>query len=535
MRSKWLVLSLVLAVLGTTILSACGPATLEPTPQPTPSPDESEVLQAGPARARDAALTYLAAAYATQAPGTDLAWSQENVTREGLVGSSSLLYRAGNWQVAVTFPVVAPQATIYQVVVDDGATGFHWEGEVDADENVTETAGEASDVGVSPEAGQGNVYELAEGNSAFAFDLYQILSGQEGNLFYSPYSISAALAMTYAGAAGETEQQMAEALRFTLPQSLLHPAFKLLDLILAGRGQGAEGQDGEGFRLNIANALWGQEGAQFLASFLDVLADNYRAGLQFVDFAGDPEGARQIINGWVSDETEDRIEDLIPPGVLDAAIELVLTNAVYFNAAWAEPFTPEMTQDGAFKLLDGGEVVVPMMRQTASFAYASGEGYQAVELPYDGYELSMVILVPEAGGFEAFEDSLNAGQVEAMLEGLAYQQVALTMPPFEFESEFSLKDALASLGMPLAFTGDADFSGMTGSRDLFISEVLHKAYVSVDEEGTEAAAATAVMIAKSAAPSEPVEITIDRPFLFLIRDTATGSVLFVGRVLDPSS
>jgi serpin B len=508
---------------------------MEPTPLPSPVPDEAEVLPPGPARARDAALSYLAAAYATQAPGTDLAWSEENVTPEGLVGSSSFLYRSGDWQVAVTYPVVAPQATIYQVVVDDRATGFHWEGKVDAAANVTETAGGTSGEEFAPEVGQGTVYELAEGNSAFALDLYQLLKGQEGNLFYSPYSISAALAMTYAGAEGETEEQMAETLHFTLPQDLLHPAYKLLDQILASRGQGAEGRDSEGFRLNIANALWGQEGAQFLASFLNVLAENYGAGLQFVDFAGDPEGARQVINDWVSDETEERIEELIPPDVLDAAIELVLTNAVYFNAAWAEPFEPDVTQDGAFYLLDGGEVVVPMMRQTASFAFASGEGYQAIELPYDGYELSMIILLPDEGGFAAFENSLNAGQLEATLEDLAYQQVALTMPRFEFESAFSLKDALAALGMPLAFSGDADFSGMTGSRDLFISEVLHKAYVGVDEEGTEAAAATAVTVAKSAAPSEPVEFTIDRPFLFLIRDVETGTVLFLGRVLDPSA
>jgi serpin B len=214
---------------------------------------------------------------------------------------------------------------------------------------------------------------------------------------------------------------------------------------------------------------------------------------------------------------------------------LVLTNAIYFNAAWDNPFEPNLTEDGPFYLLDGGEVTVPMMRQTESFGYAEGEGYQAVELLYDGRELSMVILLPEAGEFETFEGSLDAARVDAIVAALAHREVALKMPKFEFDSDFSLQDPLVAMGMPDAFAEVADFSGMTGNRDLFIADVIHQAFVSVDEAGTEAAAATAVIMAELAVPAEPVEVTVDRPFVFLIRDIETGAILFVGRVVNPSA
>ena len=388
----------------------------------------------------------------------------------------------------------------------------------------------------APDVATSDLAELVDGNTAFALDLYQYLKDEAGeaNLFYSPYSISVALAMTYAGARGHTEQQMADALHFTLPQDRLHPAFNSLDLALAGRGEGAEGQDGEGFWLNIVNALWGQTGYKFLDAFLDTLAENYGAGLRLLDFASDPEASRGIINDWVSDQTEGRIEDLIPQGLINQLTRLVLTNAIYFNAAWAEPFEESQTKDGAFHLLDGSQVTVPMMWHSASYGYAEGEGYQAVELPYDGYELSMVILLPEAGGFERFEDSLDASQLDAILGSLGHQQVALTLPKFEFESEFGLADALMALGMVDAFSMDADFSGMDGTQELFVREVVHKAFVSVDEAGTEAAAATAVIMQLKGMATEPIQVTVDRPFLFLIRDLETGALLFVGRVLDPA-
>jgi len=387
----------------------------------------------------------------------------------------------------------------------------------------------------SPEVTETDLNPLVEGNSAFAFNLYQALREEDGNLFYSPYSISLALAMTYAGARVETEQQMADALHFTLSHNRLHPAFNSLDIELGKRGEGAEGKDDEGFRLHIVNAIWGQKGYHFLPTFLDVLAENYGAGLRPLDFASTPEESRLIINNWVSDQTEGRIEDLIPQGLIDILTRLVLTNAIYFNAAWQYPFNEAITSDSQFYPLDGGEVTVPMMRQTESFGYTEDDNYQALELLYDGGELSMVILLPRAGQFEAFEESLNAEQVNAIVSALDQRQVALAMPKFEFESAFKLKEALMAMGMPIAFTEGADFSGMTGGRDLFISAVVHKAFVSVDEAGTEAAAATAVIMKVTALPGTPVEFTANRPFIFLIRDIETGSILFIGRVLNPAT
>jgi serpin B len=388
----------------------------------------------------------------------------------------------------------------------------------------------------APEVSDETMDELVAGNTAFALDLYQQLVETQGdqNLFYSPYSISLALAMTYAGARGETEQQMADALHYTLPQERLHPAFNALDQLLESRGEGAEGRDDKAFRLNIANAIWGQEGYPFLDPFLDKLAMNYGAGLRVLDFVQAAEKARVTINEWVSEETEGKIEELIAQGVITPMTRLVLTNAIYFNAAWSAPFQEERTRDGAFYLLDGSEVTVPMMRKTTSYGYAEGEGYQAVELLYDGQQLSMVIVVPESGEFEAFEGALDAERMSAIVDKLDRQEVALTMPKFEFDSGFGLNDALRAMGMEDAFSEAADFSGMTGTTELFISSVIHKAFVSVDEEGTEAAAATAVVMAAKAMPAEPVEVTVDRSFIFTIRDIETGAVLFVGRVLDPS-
>ena len=386
----------------------------------------------------------------------------------------------------------------------------------------------------SPVVSPTDQVSLVDGDSAFAFELYQSLKEKDGNLFYSPHSISLALAMTYAGARSETAQQMADTLHFTLPQERLHPAFNSLALELGKRGQGAQGKDGEGFRLNIVNAIWGQDGYNFQPAFLDVLAENYGAGLRIMDFIKETEKSRITINQWVSDQTEDRIKDLIPQGAINELTRLVLTNAVYFNAAWQHQFNKNQTEDGQFHLLDGKQVTVPMMKQTESFGFAKGAGYQAIELPYDGNELSMVILLPEDGQFKAFEEDLQTQQVSDIINSLRGSRVDLTMPRFEFDSEFSLKDTLAKMGMPVAFTDSADFSGMTGKRELSISDVIHKAFVSVDETGTEAAAATAVIVGVTSAPVEPpVELTIDRPFIFLIRDIETGAIIFVGRVLNP--
>ena len=385
----------------------------------------------------------------------------------------------------------------------------------------------------SPEVASSDISSLTDDNGVFAFNLYKLVSQEEGNLFYSPYSISAALAMTYAGARGDTEKQMADTLQFHLSQNQLHPAFNSLDQELASRGEGAKGKDGEGFRLNIVNAIWGQKDYSFLVSFLDTLAENYGAGLRILDFVNRTEPSRITINDWVSDETEGRIKDLIPQGAINAMTRLVLTNAIYFNAAWQYPFKEDATFPGVFHLLNGGEVTVPMMQQQESFAYAKGDNYQALELPYDGRELSMVILLPNSGQFEAFEKAINYQQVKDIIADLETREIRLKMPKFEFDSSFGLKKILTEMGMPVAFSTDADFSGMTGNKDLFISDVIHKAFVSVDEAGTEAAAATAVIMELTAMPEEPIEVTLDRPFIFLIRDMETGAILFIGRVMNP--
>ncbi len=376
--------------------------------------------------------------------------------------------------------------------------------------------------------------DLAEGNSHFAVDLYQHLRLQEGNLFYSPYSISLALGMTFAGARGETQEQMAETMHFDLSQSELHPAFQLLNQELTNRSEGGQGRDGEGFRLHIVNALWGQEGYAFLQGFLDQLSRYYGAGLRQVDFREDAEGARLAINAWVEEQTEDRIENLIPRGVLNELTRLVLTNAVYFNAAWQQPFDEGMTVEDTFTRLDGEPVQVPMMQQSADFGYAVMDGFQVVELPYEGGELSMLILLPDANEFHRVEEAFSYELLEDSLSGLRMKNLALRMPVFETSSAFDLSEALQALGMTDAFDRRADFSGMDGTRDLFISAVVHKAFVSVDEAGTEAAAATAVVMQLKAVMDPPLTVSVDRPFLFLVRDNPTGSILFAGRILDPT-
>ncbi|HUT15530.1 MAG TPA: serpin family protein, partial [Anaerolineae bacterium] len=387
----------------------------------------------------------------------------------------------------------------------------------------------------SPDVGDDVLQKLVSGNSAFSFDLYQAIRSNDANVFYSPYSISLALAMTYAGARSETARQMADTLHFTVTQDRLHPAFNALDLELSSRGHGAKGKDGEGFRLSIANSIWGQRDYTFLAEFLDVLAQNYGAGLRLLDFEKAPDDSRVVINDWVADETEDRINDLLPDGSITPLTRLVLTNAIYFNAAWKYAFEEDFTEDGTFHLLDGDQVTVPMMSQTETFDYAEGAGFQAVELPYDGDELSMLILLPAPGQFDGFASTLDAERWDSIVGIMAREQIHLTMPKFSYDARLDLAEVLADLGMPDAFSMAADFSGMDGTRDLFISGVFHKAFVAVDEAGTEAAAATAVVISLKAMPGMPREVSIDRPFLFAIRDIKTGAILFVGHVVNPAA
>jgi len=387
----------------------------------------------------------------------------------------------------------------------------------------------------SPVVSTSDLNTLVEGNSEFAWELYKVLKEEDGNLFYSPHSISLALAMTYAGARGETATQMADTMHYLLSQSALHPAFNSLALELSKRGEGAQGKDEKGFRLNIVNAIWGQKDYKFLSNYLDLLAVNYGAGLRVLDFIKDPNASRITINDWVSDQTEGRIKDLIPEGSITPLTRLVLTNAIYFNAAWLSPFEKEATTNGIFHLVNGTNVTVPMMRNTEHYGYMKSGNTLAVELPYDGSELSMVILTNTTGKFSDFEKTLTFPTVKAILDELSYTRIALTIPKFEFESQFGLKETLRAMGMVVPFEpGKADFTGIATLENLQIDDVIHKAFVSVDEAGTEAAAATAVIVGTTSMPAEPVAVTLDQPFIFLIRDIQTGAILFIGRVMNPT-
>jgi serpin B len=397
---------------------------------------------------------------------------------------------------------------------------------------------------VTPQVPPQDLATQVRASNAFAVDLYHKIRTSGQNLFASPHSISTALAMLYGGAAGVTEQQMAKALHFDLPQSKLHPVFNKLDQELGSRGQGAEGIDGKAFELSVANALWGRPDGKYLPTYLDLLAVNYGAGMNLVDFGGDPEAARQRINAWVAKQTHDRIKDLLKKGDIDTYTALVLTNAIYFNAAWAEPFEETATMPHPFDA-DGSSVTVQMMSGLKRDArYGKGAGYEAVELPFDGKELSMLLLVPDAGTFGAFQQGLTSQTIEGALAQLGAQEVYLKLPRFEFTSRRELKSALMDLGMVDAFNETrSDFAKICGAPPgsdaaLVVRKVIHQAFVLVAEKGAEAAAATAVTMADGGAAGpgpEPVYLTVDRPFLLAIRDNATGVILFLGHVLDPNA
>jgi serpin B len=381
---------------------------------------------------------------------------------------------------------------------------------------------------------------LVKGNNAFSFGMYQALRFNPGNLIFSPYSISVALAMTFAGARGETERQMGEILHFDLPQDRLHPAFNLLDLELANRSEEAPSlEEGEGtpFSLEVANSAWAQQGYPFLDLYLDTLALNYGSGLHLIDFLSDPEAARLAINAWVRAQTAEKIEEIIPPNTLDNSTTLVLANAIYFYAAWQYPFLDSLTQEAPFYLLDGGSTRVQMMAmpQEVEVKYTRGEDYLALDLPYAGETAAMTLLVPNQGQYEQFEASLNADRLEQILADMQIKPATVKLPRFRFDYKEFLTDTLKGMGLHVAFqSGQADFSGMDGTRNLYISDVIHAATIAVDEEGTEASAATVVIMMRGMA-MEVDELVIDRPFIFLIRDVPTSQILFMGRVLNPGT
>lgn len=374
---------------------------------------------------------------------------------------------------------------------------------------------------------------LARGNAEFGLALYRAVGAEAGNVVMSPHSVSVALGMTWAGARTETETQMASALRFSMGQARTHAAFNALDLALAQRAMRPVDGGGQRFRLRVVNSLWGQRGYGFLTPFLDTLGEHYGAAMYLVDFVRDAEGARRVINTWVSTQTERRIPELLPMGVVRPSTVLVLTNAVYFSASWAQPFPAGDTRPADFHLLDGSTRSAPTMNRVAELRYAEGPTWQAVELPYVGEEVSMLVIVPAEGRFAEVERGLDGAALTAVVAGLHPRRVTLALPRFSFRKPAGLREPLMAMGMTDAFSSSADLSGMDGTRSLFIQDVLHEGYIAVDEAGTEAAAATAVIVGRVSAP-EPATLRADRPFLFAIRDNPTGAVLFFGRVVEPS-
>jgi serpin B len=373
---------------------------------------------------------------------------------------------------------------------------------------------------------------VSQGINKFGFDLYKNLKKANGNkdnnLFYSPASISIALAMTYAGARGDTEKQMANVLNFTLPQDRLHSAYsKLIENLKSAKD----------YELSIANALWLQKDYKYLQEFLNTMEKYYKGGFNEVDYITNPEGARIKINDWVSKETKEKIKDILNPGDITSLTRLVLTNAIYFKGKWQTEFDKKSTKDEDFYLINGQKTKVKMMFQENRFNYYENDDLQLLEMPYKGDKVSMVIILPKAGKFETVENMMDEKKLQEWTKSATKMEVKAYIPRFKFTQRFDLSEDLSKMGMKDAFSaGVADFSGINGKKnDLFISKVIHKAFVDVNEEGTEAAAATAVEMALKAAPIKKLAIfEADHPFIFLVRDKEAGSILFMGRVMDPN-
>jgi serpin B len=374
---------------------------------------------------------------------------------------------------------------------------------------------------------------LVQGNTAFACDLYARLRESEGNIVFSPYSISTCLGMTYAGARGQTAEQMAKVLHFTLPQERLHPAAGALARDLARPPEDAKTKKPL-YDIQIANALWGQKDFGFLKDFVDLTRTSYGAGLREVDFLHAREEARKTINEWVEKETRQKIKDLLQPKHLTEATRLVLTNAIYFKAEWETKFVRDYTRDRPFQIAGGKQVQVPTMAMLSVFNYHGGDTFQMLDLPFVG-NMSMLVLLPrKADGLPELEKALTADNLSKWHGGLKQAKVSLQLPRFKITDALELKKVLSAMGMELAFdSGRADFSGMSREGPLFISEVVHKTLVDVNEEGTEAAGATAAAMSFGGVPGRDIIFHVDHPFLFLLRDNRSGSILFAGRVSDP--
>ena len=369
--------------------------------------------------------------------------------------------------------------------------------------------------------------------SAFGLDLYRAVANGQTNAVLSPTSIALALAMARAGARGQTAAEMDAVMR-DLGADENAAWLNALDQALATRSATFKDDSGQDLSvaLRIANAPFAQRGMALEHAYLEALASRFGAGLRLVDYARETEAARQQINGWVDEQTEQRIPELLAPGVITPETRLTLVNAIYLKAPWLTAFPDAATAPGTFTRADGSTVEVPLMEASAEMRHAAGAGWQAVEIPYIGGSLAMTVIVPD--DLAIFETDLTAEGLARILDVLEGAQVNLVLPKFSIETKAELGALLAALGMPTAFTDDADFSGITTAERLAISEVIHQANIDVDEKGTEAAAATAVVMRATAMPVEPVTVRADRPFLFALRDVPTGAVLFLGRVGDPS-
>jgi serpin B len=388
-----------------------------------------------------------------------------------------------------------------------------------------------ADRDTAPNVSSADIASLSDGNSAFAVDMYKKITGATDNVFFSPYSISIALAMTWGGARNQTERDMASVLHFPFPQAQLHSAFNALDLALASHARTS------GFELHIVNQLWGEKTYAFLPDYLKLVSVNYDAAMCLLDFIGNPDPSRIAINNWVSEKTNQRINDLIPQGFIDANTRLVLTNAIYFKAQWADTFLSNSTHNYAFYRSESDTITTKFMTREGTYYYDSNADFQAMELPYKGNETSMIIILPAPGKMAQVESNLSPGFYTSLSASLQPTNVSVYVPKYKFTTEsLKLSEILMSLGMSVAFNENADFSGIDGTRNLYIGEVIHKAFIAVDENGTEAAAATAVIIKYgSSAIKKPLPVFIaNRPFIFLIRDVQTNAVLFMGKLNDPT-
>jgi len=377
---------------------------------------------------------------------------------------------------------------------------------------------------------------VVDANNRFAFDLYNTLADNpeygDDNIFFSPFSLSTALAITYEGARGQTADEIQSVFHFPENQTALRSGYA--DLITRTNNQA------DACTLRTANALWAEKTHPFLPDYLGVADRIYNAKTTNLDFINAPEDSRVAINQWVEDKTEDQIKDLIPPGAIDSSTALVITNAIYFKGMWEKQFDPALTRDADFLTGDGDTVRVPMMQRiddAALFRYAETDKFQVLEIPYksgSGTELSMLVVLPREFDTAGIAQSLDAGTLQEIRQSLAFRIVRVYFPKFVMETKYFLPRTLSEMGMPWAFTSAADFSGMDGSRDLFITDVIHQAFVEVNEEGTEAAAATAVIMGKGVAMVDDVPVfRADHPFIFFIQERETGNILFMGRVSDP--